>query len=283
MAENRTGGRFVEGILQNLGASFVISIGAAVWQKVRNGSVDWWAIGALFILAGAVFWALIYFFRRNQGKSHSLPPENADPLKAELQKLKDDLTESADLNLEYRAKLAELQDASKETGKKLEMFTPLQLEAFQLARDLRSFLREIGPRPTIDASTFPSTTNGLAQSIVARFNLQSPWLQKLTSGYELKFAQRVKTVRLKFGECGLSGAGELDSWTGSVTTEIEIQLCWQTLDRLAIRLNAPDVPAYSRAEIDRMPADTLRFRMENEPGFTELVNYYASNKVRLLL
>ena len=63
MAEN-SGKDFVSGVLQSVGGAVVMSIGGAIWQIVKHGSVDWLAIGALFILACVIFFALFYFFRR---------------------------------------------------------------------------------------------------------------------------------------------------------------------------------------------------------------------------
>lgn len=69
MPEIGPGGRLVEGTLQNLGAALVIAIGAAIWQKLKQGSVDWWAIIALFVLTCVVFGALIYFRRKGLNSS----------------------------------------------------------------------------------------------------------------------------------------------------------------------------------------------------------------------
>jgi len=57
---------FINGVLQGIVASLVIAVCGTFWQKVKHGSVDWWAIGALFLLTCVVFSAVTWWF----GKSH---------------------------------------------------------------------------------------------------------------------------------------------------------------------------------------------------------------------
>lgn len=78
MAESRHGHQFLLGVLQSVGGSLVTTIGSAIWQHVKHGSVDWLAICGLFILTAAVFFLLFWFFGRGS-KTETIPAGHNQP------------------------------------------------------------------------------------------------------------------------------------------------------------------------------------------------------------
>ena len=74
---------------------------------------------------------------------------------AEVRALKEQLaTKDSDCAEREKASNQRMWDAynkeSAEWSRYKELFAPVQIEAFQLARELRGFLRELGPRPDVD-------------------------------------------------------------------------------------------------------------------------------------
>jgi hypothetical protein len=73
----------------------------------------------------------------------------------------------------------------------------LQLRIWQLCRDLRKFLKEVGPKPDP-----PMRDDGedAAEFIQRRWNANGPWMDKLVNGFELRFRNRVTTIMHELGE-----------------------------------------------------------------------------------
>lgn len=87
MGENtRNSQEFLSGVLQSVGGSIVLGIVGAIWEKLKHGSVDWLAIGGLFIAACVVFFVLFYFFRRSpaQHKEPSKPQSDLQPSRLKI-------------------------------------------------------------------------------------------------------------------------------------------------------------------------------------------------------
>jgi len=254
MPEKSVGGKLIEGILQNLGAALVIAIGAAGWQKVKHGSVDWWAIGALFALACAMFGSLIYFRRKETisalereraGKApgtvivpHWFGYESEEKWKKALveegrkENEKSHREELRRLSEELNGKIASLQKELKQTqdesvsiaingeliggpafhaqerarkeaaSKPLStLFSPLQVEAFSIARDLRSFLASQPPFPVESPQRAEeSTEDYLVRFHKTKVEDQSRWRNKLMHGYATaKFGQRITALMHRAG------------------------------------------------------------------------------------
>jgi hypothetical protein len=149
----------------------------------------------------------------------------------------------------------------------LELFTPLQIEAFQLAKNLRSFLNEIGPHPVI------TKANGeLDHRAAVKY---TEWSARLIKGYDGRFVPKIKSISAKVGEVPLTSCYELDFWAQGIKSEIEVRLCAQTLERIALELGSIGELRYSRCEVEVMSPIELSQTAEAYPGFTELVNYYS--------
>ena len=155
----------------------------------------------------------------------------------------------------------------------------LRSEAFQLAKELRGFLQDLGPRPTVpDKSAFENTPGGVEKHMNAVMAVERPRDLKLQNAYAARFAPRVKSIRFRFGEAGVDEGYRLDAWVDWISSEADVQRCARTLDELAISLNSISEPRYTRKQIDEMTADELRMRLETEPGFAGLVAYYRNER-----
>jgi hypothetical protein len=75
-------------------------------------------------------------------------------------------------------------------------FSPLQIEAFQLSRDIIQYVSGLGPKPELDK---PGTTENRK-----KIEERQQWREKLIAGYDLRFADRDKAISLKFAEKGIS-------------------------------------------------------------------------------
>jgi hypothetical protein len=86
-------------------------------------------------------------------------------------------------------------------GKKVErLFDPLQLEAFELAKEMREFVTQAEPIPVLDA-------NGPEQEKLKQINLRGEWREKLRNGYRLRFRERQEKLFQKFGTRGVRAEG----------------------------------------------------------------------------
>ena len=94
-------------------------------------------------------------------------------------------------------------DQNQEPETKLAMLLPVQIEAFQLAKDLRDFLAGLGPRPAFNGALQDGTNEGIERALSDLHARERPWDNKLLHGYSLRFAERVARMRHLLGERGL--------------------------------------------------------------------------------
>jgi hypothetical protein len=76
------------------------------------------------------------------------------------------------------------------------LFAPLQIEAFQLAKDICKYRKEFEPKPSFDNW---KTEKEKLEKLEKRID----WAQRLMNGYQLRFEKRDKEIELKFGERGI--------------------------------------------------------------------------------
>jgi hypothetical protein len=72
------------------------------------------------------------------------------------------------------------------------LFSPLQLEVFQLAKDMRSFLAKFEPIP-------PANYGGSESQKLKSLSERTDWRRKLGSSFQLQFNERMRTIELKLG------------------------------------------------------------------------------------
>ena len=139
------------------------------------------------------------------------------------------------------------------------LFTPLQIEAFALAKDLRQFIAEAEPRPPIRLESGDVKNDEMVQFV--------EWHTRLASGYERRFKDRVNKLRLKMGERRLVSSSELLHWNGEPLNEIDLLVCVQArLERLALALISPGEPRFTKAEIEAMSPATRRVLDRHQPN-----------------
>src|ERR1017187_8250508 len=85
------------------------------------------------------------------------------------------------------------------------LFSPLQLEAFRFAKDICHFLSQFEPiPPDLTHATLSTHENQLLHARIE-------WRQKLASAYQLRFAERERLLKLKFGEVGITADQSAES------------------------------------------------------------------------
>jgi len=98
------------------------------------------------------------------------------------------------------------------------IFTPLQIEAFKLSKDLRTYLRE-RPNPIAPASLVHTPDPMLASIQWTQQNV-FPWREQLKAGYYRRFQSQIKDVILEFGEVGKRNAN-LEHWNKDLGAKSE--------------------------------------------------------------
>jgi hypothetical protein len=160
--------------------------------------------------------AIIGMIRRWKKPSQPLPlskPESISPLPEE-KSLKDQLEglrdECSRKEKQFEAEILRTQEIGwirdeerREALKQLEEtksqfaifahFDPLQLDALTFSKEILQYLKDFEPKP-------PRDTPGKQENRVQRYE----WLQRLVSGYELRFGQRGRDLTLRFKEKGIS-------------------------------------------------------------------------------
>lgn len=104
-----------------------------------------------------------------------------------------------------------------EVNNKLKLFSPLQLEAFTLAKELRDFYASLGPYPS-DPTQNPGedTAQYLVRFYEVRTEKRRTWEHKLSHGFaNRQFGQRITALLHRAGEeFNLVYPALLSSWTG---------------------------------------------------------------------
>ncbi len=211
----------------------MVTLASAIWQYVKHRPVDWWGMAMLGVFV-AVLWIVLLKWqgRREPITKTDQSPEQL-PHKAELERCKSDLYESAKSNLEYREERDRSDEERRRLQEQLEVFTPLQLDAFRLAKDLINFLHDMGNRPEgRPQSAFPNTREGLEDFLNERTAIPRPWLEKLRHRYAKNYAARVKKMVHEFGEQNLD-VSNLGNFESQVDSEMEVVTVRKELVRLS--------------------------------------------------
>jgi hypothetical protein len=171
---------------------------------------------------------------------------------------------------ERREALRQLEEAKSQ----LALFTPLQIEAFQLAKDLRLFLKELGPRPQVSWGNL-DPQDGMAKRMTEQNRLQQPWVAKLVYRYAREYAPRVKNLMLRIGETGLP-AFQLGAYADGIVNEENVLTASNLLDGLAVQMNYSDLQIVNQAQdtwtkVQNMGSEEYRRALE-VPGFGDMVD-----------
>ena len=112
------------------------------------------------------------------------------------------------------------------------LLNPLQLEIFELARELRDFLKKMGPRPAAHISTDETTLENIRKANAAI----QPWLLRLTNTYAAEFADRVQKVIHRLAAENLTDA-DLDAAASVPNNETKILGIAERLQLLEVKLD----------------------------------------------
>jgi hypothetical protein len=185
-------------VVYRWGSPMIYALSAALYQKLRHLDRDWLVIGLLFGL-GVVSSFIGYLLNRPQvRKSEHEPPNSQSPPDAIGQR-------------EVRVL---------ET-----LFTPLQIEAFSLAKELGDFRGTLGTKGNYERLMSE-------QEKLMVLNKNAAENRKLSNSYSLRFAGKVKELMHRFEELGIN-SNQLMHFTGSIADERQIPTLQSNLVRLA--------------------------------------------------
>jgi hypothetical protein len=89
---------------------------------------------------------------------------------------------------------------------KLEMFSPLQLEAFKLANEIQAFYAELGPEPKYPKELEDRTAEGIWNALAKHNQALLPYRTRLEYGFERRFAKRTMELVQEFAEKGIQNS-----------------------------------------------------------------------------
>ncbi len=137
----------------------------------------------------------------------------------------------------FRSERDSRQDCERQLAQYEELFTPLQLEAFQLARELREFLKNMGPRPVVDIS---GDKDADTLEKIRKINaVVQPWLARLINTYRADFEDRVNKIVVRLAAENLRDFA-LDAATTMPNNEKTILDIVELLPLLAVKLDFAD-------------------------------------------
>jgi len=117
------------------------------------------------------------------------------------------------------------------------LFSPLQLEAFQLASKLRDLLDKSGPRPVLERDLSLGNDSPVIAAYLSRVDaLVNPWLNRLLHTYAADFAENVRQVIHRLAAEGVPVVGWAEK-AGCVTKEDDILALAEQLPLMAIKLD----------------------------------------------
>ena len=209
---------------------FGITYSLRGWKAMKQD----WIIAAVVTVASYVL-LFLYCVVRNVYREHVSMRTRAVEAETELQYLRDVPPWSGHESEQAWKYSINEQNRILSIGHSVDgLFTPLQLDAFRLAKDMRAFLERIGPKPVIDPIAYEGSKDQRLGSMVAQAEAVYPWLNKLTNGYAKDFASRVKEIHFRFGEANLVAPYRLNPFIEWVATEDEVSACITLLEHMAL-------------------------------------------------
>lgn len=167
--------------------------------------------------------------------------ESVKQLKAELDKAKADLYESAKSNLGYRDERNQCREEKRELQEKLSLLSPLQWEALMLARDLRGLNASLGPYPDDPLDPGESDPTKAAEAMAARSLKFFKWNRRLLNEYAgSDLPKRTKSLMRELAEQYddfLLWAPDYADNLGSPITENTLPKRAQQMEMIVVSLN----------------------------------------------
>ena len=184
----------------------------AFYQNVRHLNVDWSVFAGMFVISLALILTAIWLSLR----SKSVP---------------------SDVGAEKPLATAEVR-----TDPDSLLFSPFQIEAFRLAKDIRELLL------SLDSALLKDGPKEHELDSEGRIKLMQESLKsqhRLRHGYALDFERRVQEARHKFGKLGITDPVLEKPWTDSSGGSDAIAI-FKALRRLALLLD--DYPAVGNSQ-----------------------------------
>lgn len=181
-----------EWIKGNIGGPAMMATAVAVWGKIRHGSLDWVAILGMFAFSLLLLWVN----SRQQQAKHVEPSVPLPLPKANGAIEQPKPWEGYESEAVWREATAS-QTRLIELGRGVDgLFTLLQLESFQLAKDLGESLSAI-PAPNQPVrEQFPSTPKGNNDYLIAFSAAWKPY-EKEAGKVQAKYRQRINGLLLR--------------------------------------------------------------------------------------
>jgi hypothetical protein len=166
------GNFFVEGLKYIAGATLLKSIGSAISRLFTHAPLYWYFLFAEFCVGLSALTGAIWLQRERRRPSAS---KDHIPIAGQM-------VEAAN---------------PQGTLPHAVFFSPLQIEAMQIARGLREVLANVGPAPVFVVQ--PDNQDQLdLQDRLTRWNrLLREWSSKIDANYKLYFAKQTENLRLK--------------------------------------------------------------------------------------
>lgn len=265
-----------------LGTPAAPPAGAAM--NVRYSMPFWLWVGIVGLVLSVVVPALVKMVRgrkepqrKPEGTFLKEQAENNRALQEEMRKL----TISHNAELSRCIEIRDQYGAEKrEAEAKLKIFTPLQMEALQLAKSLHLFAEESGETP--DSTKKYSTAEEYEAFVMDREFIRGSWLNTFRSRYREKFGNKVAATVNRLG-CEGVHREFLDGFVrGDAKDAADVQLAGEFLISSAHELDQIYVfPAqrYTAQQIEAMAQDELYRRLGEEPGFAETWQRYQQHRL----
>src|SRR5271166_379678 len=120
------------------------------------------------------------------------------------------------------------------------LFTPLQIDALKLRRDLQLFLKEIGPERTFNSTQFVEDSDRNAASLAEWHNAVVPFRNELKAKYALRFRESAIRIYHQFSAEGITDH-HLATLADTARSVAEVQDLIDTLWKVAgQRKEVPD-------------------------------------------
>jgi hypothetical protein len=172
-------------------------------------------------------------------------------------------------------------DKEESTRMVAKLVTPLQIEAFQLTKELRNFVDEMGDKPDVSSKDFPDTRDGQYDFIVRRQSIQEPWRLKFKSLYNSRFAARVQRIVQQFGINGIQRTFLDTCVRVGIEDDADAQQLIESIISATHQLDGIYVfprTIHSGQEIEMMSEAEKSKRMGEEPGFVETYKQHLQSK-----
>lgn len=119
------------------------------------------------------------------------------------------------------------------------VLSPLQIEVFQLAKDLQEFIDSVGPIPA--DRPFGFTSNGFIDGLRDSMHRFGAWSTQLNSGYTNKFSKKVKYLRHQLATRGVNPWPEIPDEARAINYRDILKLP-QVIAQSAVELQYPNPP-----------------------------------------